>query len=368
MMKTMMSTAIVLGLLVSGGCARAASPEASPSAAGSPPPGTVWRWERLTGPGAIDVDRPGNYTIEFRTDGRYAVRADCNTGSGGYAAEGDSLTLQPAATTMKACPDGSLDRTFLAALAGVGRWTLEREQLVLHVADGRTLVFSASRPVELTGKWHVGGYNNGKQAVVSVKQGGALWIEFTDGRVAGSAGCNRFGGAYTSDGETISFGPSAVTRKMCAGDGIMEQEQAFLAALATVATSSVENGRLQLRTAAGALAIDAFPAVTGTIGYLQRIALPDDARIVVQVRDVSRADVAADVIGETTFRSGGKQVPIAFVVPYDPAAIDERHDYSIHVQIRSAAGDLLFVTTTSHRVITRDHPAEDVEVIVEPIR
>lgn len=105
--------------------------------------------------------------------------------------------------------------------------------------------------------WQVTGYNNGRQAVVSVLNGTELTMEFpADGRVAGSAGCNRYTGTFKQDGGTLSFGPAAATRRMCVEpEGILEQEQRFLKALETVATARQEADRLELRTADGAMAV-----------------------------------------------------------------------------------------------------------------
>jgi len=76
------------------------------------------------------------------------------------------------------------------------------------------------------------------------------------GKVAGSAGCNRYTATYTSDGQKLTIGPAGATRKMCAQpDGVMEQEQQFLRALETVTTARFEGDRLELRTVEGALAM-----------------------------------------------------------------------------------------------------------------
>jgi len=55
-----------------------------------------------------------------------------------------------------------------------------------------------------------------------------------DGRVSGSAGCNRFTGPYERDGTRLSLGPLATTRRMCPSE-VMEAEQAFLSALSRTA-------------------------------------------------------------------------------------------------------------------------------------
>ena len=50
------------------------------------------------------------------------------------------------------------------------------------------------------------------------------------GQVAGLAACNRYFGPVSLDGDGISFGNLASTRKMCP-DSLMDQEQRFMQAL-----------------------------------------------------------------------------------------------------------------------------------------
>ncbi len=72
----------------------------------------------------------------------------------------------------------------------------------------------------------------------------------SDGRVAGSGGCNRFTGGYTLAGAALRFGQVAGTMMACDTD-IGDQEQRFHAALAEVRGWRIENGRLHLTDAAG---------------------------------------------------------------------------------------------------------------------
>jgi len=59
----------------------------------------------------------------------------------------------------------------------------------------------------------------------------AATLEFpAEGQVAGNASCNRFSGPVTIAGDSITFGPQAVTRMACA-DSVMGQESAYLEAL-----------------------------------------------------------------------------------------------------------------------------------------
>ncbi len=59
--------------------------------------------------------------------------------------------------------------------------------------------------------------------------GVGISAEFTaDGKVSGSAGCNRYSGTYTVSGNSITFSsPMATTMMMC-DESVMEQENAYL--------------------------------------------------------------------------------------------------------------------------------------------
>jgi putative lipoprotein len=95
--------------------------------------------------------------------------------------------------------------------------------------------------------------------------------------------------------------------------------------------------------------------VTGTVSYMQRIALPPTALIKVQLADVSRADAPADVLGEQVIQAAGKQVPFTFEIGYDPARIDARHTYAIQARIE-VDGKLRFVSDQLYAVITHGAP------------
>jgi heat shock protein HslJ len=71
-------------------------------------------------------------------------------------------------------------------------------------------------------------------------------IEFSDGQVSGSAGCNRYlGGVAESSPGQISVGALSATRMVCPGD-VMELETRYLAALANVQSYSFLAGQLAL--------------------------------------------------------------------------------------------------------------------------
>ena len=88
------------------------------------------------------------------------------------------------------------------------------------------------------------------------------------------------------------------------------------------------------------------PAVTGEISYRVRMALPNDAAIVVRLEEQGIADVAAQMIGETKILSDGQQVPIAFSLQPDCAILKKATMPGFTVRIESAAGALMFINDT----------------------
>ena len=64
------------------------------------------------------MSTPENYTITFRKDGTLSGKADCNNFTGTYTqTSGFDITL--GASTMAACPEGSLDQQYLQLLGDI---------------------------------------------------------------------------------------------------------------------------------------------------------------------------------------------------------------------------------------------------------
>ena len=72
---------------------------------------------------------------------------------------------------------------------------------------------------------------------------------FTDGRVAGSAGCNRYFGTADVSGAQIAISPLASTMMFCGADGVMVQENRYLQTLRGAVSFTIVNGRLVIATA-----------------------------------------------------------------------------------------------------------------------
>lgn len=247
---------VILGTLVLATSLAACG--SMPSAAERPSlDGTSWILAGLPGRTLV----PGSsVTLQFAGD-RLSGSDGCNRYSGSFTSRGATLEVSPnlASTQMACAPDVTAQaRAYVAALTGAKSYRIDGERLELLSADGKVSATFSAQSRSLAGtSWDATGINNGRQAVSSLAKDSSVTMTFgADGVVSGSAGCNRYTAPYTADGASLSIGQAAVTRMMCAKPaGVMEQEQQFLRALATVATARFEGNRLELRTAEGALAV-----------------------------------------------------------------------------------------------------------------
>lgn len=99
--------------------------------------GTKWNWVSTQTPtGTINVPSPMKYVLDFLTDDRVAVQADCNKGSGNYTVSGNNLTFGGIAMTMMACPPGSLGTKFGQQLGAARLYKITGDRLSIDLADG----------------------------------------------------------------------------------------------------------------------------------------------------------------------------------------------------------------------------------------
>jgi len=103
--------------------------------------------------------------------------------------------------------------------------------------------------------------------------------------------------------------------------------------------------------------------LTGTITYIQRIALPRDATVVVTLVDLSGGSASKAVIAERQFEAA-RQVPISFELPYDSSRIVGGHLYGVWAQIM-VDGALWFINEQPEPVLTRGNP-DTAQVLVRP--
>ena len=106
--------------------------------------------------------------------------------------------------------------------------------------------------------------------------------------------------------------------------------------------------------------------VTGRATYRETSVVPSGSVLWVQLLDVSRQDVHAELISETMIPLEGRQPPIEFRLAYRQEAIKPSRTYAVRAAIKFGERPLL-TSTESYPVLTRGAPS-DVSVHLHPVR
>ncbi|MCK7578281.1 MAG: META domain-containing protein [Chromatiales bacterium] len=267
-------------LLVSAGQAHAQTetPESSaPSApieeASTPEPvpapfeGLDWRLTTYRSESGLTEVEPRSPPTEFRfEDGRFSGSTGCNRVQGGYEVEGTAFRFgEGLAATRMACPEPVMkqETAIFKALQGVTRYrhapdrlelTDDRDEAVLGF--NRIGAVTSGADGTLEGRtWVLEAYADAQGTLVKPIRGATIDLSFDPrGRISGSDGCNRYLSGFTRAKASLSFGPIATTRMACtATDGRAEQARAYAEQLGRVNAYRIEDGRLTLLDAKGAI-------------------------------------------------------------------------------------------------------------------
>lgn len=249
---------LAAGMLVLGACGSDAATTGD-GGSGGPIEGT-WDLSRYSSGGVLR-DLPAGLATEITFAGqRVSGKAAINTYRGPFTADGaeGSLSVGPLASTQIGGDARVLEieSDYLRALEAAGSYTADATTLTIFGTMGETLLVYGAGDATITGSWTVTGYNNGREAVVSLVPGSTITADFAeDGSLSGDSGVNRYRSTYEVTGDSgIAISPPAGTRK--AGDPeLMEQERLFLAALESAETFTLQGGALTLRDASDAIAV-----------------------------------------------------------------------------------------------------------------
>lgn len=89
--------------------------------------------------------------------------------------------------------------------------------------------------------------------------------------------------------------------------------------------------------------------ISGTVRYLERIALAPNSTLYVSLQDVSLADVAAKELAHQVIPQA-ETAGLSFNLTYREADVLPGHSYAIHAQIK-INDTLIYSTTQSHPVV-----------------
>jgi heat shock protein HslJ len=218
--------------------------------------GTSWEVESFGGPDDTvpvlpDVRPTVNYLVE-----RYAGSGGCNWYVGVYSTDGSSLRMQTPATTRTICelPEvNEQEALFMTSLLNVTEYKIEGDKLMAYTVEDQLLVtFVPLQPVPVEGTtWILKFIYNGKEWQPAIP-GSPVTAQFEGDQMSGLAGCNTYQAAVTIEGETMTIGEAASTRKACAEpEGVMDQETMLLSMLPSVAGYATAGHALALLDADG---------------------------------------------------------------------------------------------------------------------
>jgi heat shock protein HslJ len=200
--------------------------------------GSQWQLESLFGGAAAVPVVPGTRpTLGFQVE-RFVGFGGCDYFLGAYTAKEDgNLDIQQPASTTGGCLNEpkAIDQqgTYMSALASTVRYEEQDGKLVLYTTgDQPVLTFAPLESAPLEGTvWDLSFTYDSKLAIWTPALPGVTAV-FDGQKLSGNAGCNDYNATYTLDNGRLKLGPIAVTQKACATpEGVMEQEQAYLALL-----------------------------------------------------------------------------------------------------------------------------------------
>ena len=100
--------------------------------------------------------------------------------------------------------------------------------------------------------WSLRSYQDSAGETVNVLPRSTTTALFQASQVTGIAGCNNYNASYEVARNKLSFGPVATTRKNCRTPlGIMQQENAFLAALDSTTSYKLKRNSLEMLDSKG---------------------------------------------------------------------------------------------------------------------
>ncbi|WIY23974.1 YbaY family lipoprotein [Parasedimentitalea psychrophila] len=120
---------------------------------------------------------------------------------------------------------------------------------------------------------------------------------------------------------------------------------------------------LATSTAIAGVSMAKAGTVDGSVTYLQRIAVPPGARLLVELRDVSLADAPSKLLTAQDYDLSA--VPFDYSLSFADSDIVDNLSYAVSARI-TLDGTLLFITDTTYPVLTRG-AGHRVDMIVKPV-
>jgi heat shock protein HslJ len=237
------------------------TPSEAPSSAAEPPNpliNTEWTLMRFGAPGqqAEPIAKTA-ITATFHDDGSVNGRSGCNSYFANYTVDNNRLSVEQAGRTEMGCEQAimSQENAFLEALTAAESYAVAGDTLTIAYKGGqmffRSLPKTDGTPLFET-PWQLSGFVEGDTASSTIA-GSRVTMRLANGVVRGTAGCNRYSGAYATEEDRIKITDLVSTKMACTATGVMEQETRFLDALGKAETWAIDGQTLSLKYPGGQL-------------------------------------------------------------------------------------------------------------------
>ncbi|WP_076539838.1 YbaY family lipoprotein [Shewanella sp. UCD-KL21] len=112
----------------------------------------------------------------------------------------------------------------------------------------------------------------------------------------------------------------------------------------------------------GCASVDQLVTISGDVSYRERIALPDNARLTVQVKDVSLQDTKAIVVAEKVYQQVNTPQSFEFQIAGDQFIAGHRYSIGARIEVN---GKLWFINTQAYSIDVNE--TQPINVIVNKV-
>lgn len=225
---------------------------------------TAWNLTELGG--AEPVAGPPANILFGATDetgaGESFGSTGCNSFSGSYETDGNTINIGPLITTLAGCNNPTMqpqEGKYLITLETAETFAISGDMLELSSGGEVTARFEVAEPDITLTAWVAISVNNGQGGVQSVIPGSEITAVFDGiGLLSGFGGCNNYSSAYrvgeeydVAEGGEIVFAGIAAASKDCDAD-LQTQEDAFFTGMENTRRYVIRGLNLELRAADGA--------------------------------------------------------------------------------------------------------------------
>jgi len=241
--------------------------------------GTTWR---LAAFGPADSLPPvvenSLLTLSFGTDQRAFGSGGCNSFGGPFSQRGTQLSFGMLVSTLIACADEAVmqqEIAYLQALQAARSYEILDQKLIIRDDAGQVMIFERYNPLAST-QWSLLSFGATERPTIPMPERPVTLIFDDLGQVSGLAGCNNYAGSAQVEAERLSFGPLVRTEMFCTEEGLMAQEDAFLAALSAAERYVVNGSELVLNYPDGQIIFTRTYDLVGTLWTLEGFSTGSD--------------------------------------------------------------------------------------------